>query len=243
MPTKLPEALGDLPLDDPRLDTDFCRLIPGTETTSDVLLVGVVHDHPASSYRVGAIADAFDPDILGLELPPLAVPAFERAAFTDDDSFDGGEMSAAIAAAPDATVTGIDSLGFRFGRCFLSNARERDASLGTIRTALGEVGRITRHAIACRLNTASAHTAATVDHTASAGHSPVQQAEDERTQVARSRSLLGAIERPRADLLVDATREETMAAAIARKRQSGSVLAVVGMNHLGALTEELDTPQ
>lgn len=240
MPTRPSEALDGLSLhDDPRLDADFCRFLPGTDATADVLLVGVVHDHPASSYRVAALADAFDPDTLALELPPLAVPGFERAS-VGENRLDGGEMTAAIAAVSDADVVGIDSLGWRFGRRFLANARRTDADIGTIRQALSEVGRIARHALACRLDRASAGDSAAVDHDISPREPPAAQAEDERTQVARSRSLLGAIERPRADLLVDATREDTMADGIDSERQRGSVLAVVGMNHLETLAEALE---
>jgi pheromone shutdown protein TraB len=229
MLTELSDELTELD-DDPRLDTEFCRAVPGSDTLSEVLLVGVVHDHPASRYRVEQLAEAFDPATVALELPPLAVPAFERGRLGDD------EMSAAIAAVPAASVVGIDSLGVRFGRRFVGNVAEMDASLRTVRRALGEIRRIGRHAVECRLGLEEM----TATRDKSVGESPAKQADDERTQVARSRSLLGAIERPQADLLVDATREDTMASSIADLRHDGSVLAVIGMDHLDRVAEAVD---
>jgi pheromone shutdown protein TraB len=239
MPTSLSELLDHAGVrDDPRVGSDFCRFLPGTETTHDVLLVGVVHDHPASVYRAARLAEAFEPDVLGLELPPLAVAAFERAASTAGE-VPSDEMCGAIAASPGSSVVGIDSFGPRFCRQFLSIARKRDASLVTIRRALGEAAGILKRAVVSRLDTARVGSSSAGDHDISPKASPPDQAEDERSQLARSRSLLGAIERPRADLLVDATREETMAGEIASQRRHGSVLAVVGVSHLDALSESL----
>jgi pheromone shutdown protein TraB len=213
-------------------------VLPGTDATHDVLLVGVVHDHPASASRVATLAEAFEPDVLGLELPPLAVPAFERAASAAGKP-PSDEMCRAIAASPGASVVGIDSFGVRFGRELLAGARKRDASLGTVRRALGEVSRVLKRAATSRLSAARDGSLPTGDRDSSADASPADQARDERTQLARSRSLLGAIERPRADLLVDEAREATMAGAIAEERLEGSVLAVVGVSHLGALADSL----
>ncbi|MFC7135099.1 MULTISPECIES: hypothetical protein [Salinibaculum] len=239
MPTRFPDVTADLDADeDPRLDTDFYRAVPGTGDEHDAILVGVVHDHPASSHRVRRVARALEPDALALELPPLAVPAFERAATAESAQFDCDEMSAAIAAAPESAVVGVDSLGPRFGRHFLRNAVDTGASVRTLRRAAGGVGRIARHAVRCRLDAAETDDSAAEAVTEGmAARTPAEQAADERTQVARSRSLLGAIERPRADRLLDATREDTMADGIARLRRDGTVLGVLGLSHLDTVAD------
>ena len=83
--------------EDPRLDEEYLRCLPGTDRHGPVLLVGVVHDHPASIARVVRMVETFPPDTLALELPPLAMPLFRRyAADSQQPPRLGGEMSAAI---------------------------------------------------------------------------------------------------------------------------------------------------
>lgn len=224
--------------DDPRLKEGFWRVLDGGDGTQPVVLVGVVHDHPASSYRVGAVARAADPDVLALELPQLSVPAFEQTA-AEREAGAGGEMTAAIAATDQSRVVGIDSLGWRFALRFCQTARRNGATISTLRAAASEVATIARDALGHRFRQDPAGAAETGAHNVSDSDDPTVQASDEQTQVARSRSLLGAIERPEADLLVDETREQTMAAEIARRRQSESVLAVVGMDHLDSIAAQL----
>lgn len=237
MPTDLAtvtETLADR--DDPRLSADFWRAIPGREGNHPTIVVGVVHDHPASSHRVAEVAREFDPVTLALELPPLAVPAFTRAADGERECA-GGEMSAAIAARPSASVVGIDGLDRQFLSRFVTTAVQTRASLHTARQALGELGEMAGHALRCRLGRTPAVGG---EHAVSTTHPPGQQASDERTQVARSRSLLGAIERTEASLLVDGIREQAMAGRLDTLREDGSVLAVVGMNHLDAVATAID---
>lgn len=238
--TRLANAIDALEArSDPRLTEEFWRAVPAEGDRSPAILVGVVHDHPASSFRIEAVASAFDPDVLALELPDLAVPAFERIAEERSDD-EGGEMSAAIAASPGAEVVGVDAVGPRFLIRLARNARGSDASLGTVREVVGEVGGIARHAVACRLDGDEVRASpATGAHGVSVADDPAVQAEDERSTVARSRALLGAVERPHADLLLDATREETMATRIDALRETGPVLAVVGMDHLDSVTERV----
>lgn len=222
--------------DDPRLNEEFWRGVPASDGHRESVVVGVVHDHPASSFRVRAVADAFDPDVVALELPDVAVPAFERIATAGRERDEGGEMSTAIAAAPEADAVGVDSVGPGFLRRLADNARTQDASLGTVRDVLGDVAGIARHAVSCRVGSDGAPAKRGVaDHPVTAADPPAEQAEDERTTVARSRALLGAVDRPHADLLLDATREENMAARIDGLRTEGSVLAVVGMDHLDSV--------
>jgi pheromone shutdown protein TraB len=235
--TQLSETIDALERrDDPRLDEGFWRTVPRSDGYGEAIVVGVVHDHPASSFRVRAVARAFDPDVVALELPDVAVPAFERIAVAGGQGYEGGEMSAAIAASPDADAVGIDSVGPGFLRRLAGNARAEDASLGTVRDVLGDVAGIARHAVSCRFAGEEVTTRGLpADHGVTAGDDPAEQAEDERSTVARSRALLGAVERPHADLLLDDTREENMAARIDGLRTDGTVLAVVGMDHLDSV--------
>ncbi|MBV0925367.1 hypothetical protein KTS45_14265 [Halomicroarcula limicola] len=228
--------------DDPRLNEEFVRTQPATSDRHPAMLVGVVHDHPASSYRVREVATAFDPDVLGLELPAVAVPYFAgrgaESADGGDDAAATDEMTAAVAASPDAEAVGIDTLGWRFGYRFARNAVDERASPRTVGRAVGEIGHIARHALDCRLGAEGAHRDA-LAHDVTAADSPTAQADDERTRVARSRALLGAFERPHADLLLDGTREQTMAANVDARRRDGSVLAVVGIDHLDSVADGL----
>jgi len=257
MPNDPSEPIDDLgDREDPRLNPDFWRTVPAGEDRDAAVLVGVVHDHPASQYRVGALARAFDPDTLALELPHLAVPFFEHVARAnrddgsagdgervwDGDLDRGGEMTAAIAARPGAEAVGIDRLDSRFFSRLAANAVGERASLATVRRALSDVATIARDAVAYRLGRregAAEH--GTIANEVTAADPPADQASDERTHVARSRSLLGAVERPHADLLLDGTREERMAAGIDSLRREGPVLAVVGMDHLEAVTTMVET--
>jgi hypothetical protein len=238
--TRLADAIDALEArSDPRLTDEFWRTVPAEGERSPAILVGVVHDHPASSFRIQAVASAFAPEVLALELPDLAVPAFERVAEERSDD-EGGEMSAAIAATPGATAVGVDAVGPRFLVRLARNAREDDASLGTVRDVVREVGGIARHAVACRLDDDDVRANRSAgDHEVSVADEPAAQADDERSTVARSRALLGAVQRPHADLLLDGTREETMATRIDVLREDGPVLAVVGMNHLDSVASQV----
>ena len=66
-----------------------------------LLVVGCVHDHPASVFRARSLVESLAPDVVAVELPGLAVPLFERVGRTADEGPDsvGGEMSAALPAA------------------------------------------------------------------------------------------------------------------------------------------------
>ncbi len=103
--------------DDPRITEQFCRHLEGS--AGDLILLGVVHDHPASVARVERVLEAVDPDVLALELPSAALPLYRTYAAGGADESDsprfGGEMSAAIRASPDVDVVGIDA---RTGRSF-----------------------------------------------------------------------------------------------------------------------------
>ena len=56
---------------DPRLDDAFWCEVPATDERAAAVLVGVVHDHPASVYRAVTLVRAAAPETLAVELPPI----------------------------------------------------------------------------------------------------------------------------------------------------------------------------
>lgn len=247
--TDLPRrAPGDV-LADPRVDPDQLRLFEGPDT-GPLLVVGCVHDHPASVYRVRALVESLRPDVVGVELPGLAVPLFERVGRESEGEFPaGGEMSTALAAGADvdARRTGIDTLDTRFVRSLVGQLRRESPSLRTLKRVCSSLSSVTTHALSCRLSAALGRfgSAAPVtdrayDHEIDGGASPATQADDERRQLTRSLSVLRAFEQPVANDVVDSAREETMVANLTSLRAEGSVVAVVGFDHLSGITELLE---
>jgi pheromone shutdown protein TraB len=221
-------------LDDPRIRTDHLRLLVDEE--SSVLLVGVVHDHPASVYRVRSVVRSLDPDTAAVELPPLALPLFEAG--------EGGEMSAALAAS-EADAAAVDAHGPRFLAALAGEIRDRSPSRETIGRIVSNAVTVGKHAISCRLASvfgrdrfpapiADAGVEIDVDLTAD----PVAVAEHEQRHLSRSFSVLRAFERPAADEIVDAARERTMARSLATLDAENAV-AVVGFEHLDGIADEL----
>ncbi|WP_255198648.1 hypothetical protein [Halorarius litoreus] len=213
-------------------------------------LVGVVHDHPASTYRVRQVVTELDPEVLALELPPISIPLFKQYASTDrSPPVFGGEMSAAIQAAATGTIVGIDrpTGGFfqRLGRNLL---RERP-SLQTVRNLVSDAVDTTKHAVICRAAAAvGARTSVRLEVDSPVSHdidwadTPDDQARDERTQVHRSRSFMNAFRtasRSQASRLEDVAREEEMAARLLQLRKEGDTVAVVGIEHLDSVAERL----
>lgn len=229
---------------DPRITSDYVRSVSG------ITLVGVVHDHPASAYRVTEFVEALEPDVLALELPPLAIPLFESYAQTDRESpLFGGEMSAAIQAATTANVVGIDRpTGRFFGELLADILRERP-SLSTVRNVLSNTASATTHALICRFAAEiAARTSIRLEvdipivHETDRSDSPATQAHDERTQVRRSRAFMDAFQTAdsaRASRLEDTARERHMADRLSRLRSEGDIVAVVGIHHLDSLADRL----
>lgn len=212
---------------------------------SDLTLVGVVHDHPASVARVRSVIERTEHATLALELPPLAIGLFEEYAVDPRDvpAF-GGEMSAAIRAS-DANVVGIDGPSRRFYRGLVRHAVRDRPGREELSRLLSATIRATRHALLCR--TAGALVRRTsirleVGSPQTYDCTPADplavQAEDERAQVSRARSVLQAFTPP--DLACrDAVREDCMARSIADAREAGPVVAVVGIDHLDGLGSRL----
>ena len=230
---------------DPRLDERFVREVPHP-TGHDVVLVGVVHDHPASVFRAETTVSAHDPDTVALELPPLAVPLFESYARAEREPSPGGEMTAAIRAAPDAHHVGIDALDHRFVRTLLGRARSEDASLATISSLSRKALAFSRTAVRCRV--AALFEREPPLNAPGRGHhqydceptdSPAVQAERERAHVSRCMALSQAIETPPAVGLTDETREACMASRLDSLRERGDVVAIVGIAHLEPIADRL----
>lgn len=223
-------------LDDPRISPPFLR------SSEDILLLGVVHDHPASVARVRTLIEALEPDVLALELPPVAVPLYRSyAAESRQQPRFGGEMSQAIAAADGAQVVGIDGPNRAFVTRLLRRLVAERVRLRTVRRLLGSVAQASREALTCRLAaTVCGVTSLTViaetpiEYSCSAADSPERQAEHERAHVAAVQTLLAESDRQTVRYR-DETREACMIDRLESLREEGSVVAVVGMHHLDAL--------
>lgn len=232
--------------DDPRVTDQFCRRI--VDEDGELTLLGVVHDHPASIARVEAVLEAVSPDVLALELPPAALPLY-RVYAKDRSAMPrfGGEMAAAIRAAEDADLEGIDAPSWSFLRQLLVRLVGDRVAPSTAKRVLSSLGSATRTAVACRLAATLSHaTSMTVayddpiqydcDH----ADSPSAQARHERAHVSGVQALLGDMD---AGALTyrDETRERCMIDRLESLREAGDVVvvAVVGVDHLGALEAAL----
>ncbi|WP_336001145.1 hypothetical protein [Halorientalis halophila] len=228
------------------MHTDHVRRLPG-EAAGDVTLAGVVHDHPASRYRVGELVAAVEPDVLAVEVAPLALPLFEGYA-TDDRSPPafGGEVSAAIAAAEDARVVGIDGVDGTFLRTLARKIEAERPAPSTLATVASSVASVLRRAAICRLGATVASTTGfrlevddPVVHETTLSDPPATQADDERSQLSRSLTLLRCADPPEPIRLRDDVRDECMASRLDDLRTEGDVVAVVGRGHLDPLAERL----
>lgn len=232
---------------DPRLTGEYVRSVAGTP--SRLTVVGVVHDHPASSYRVRRAIAAVQPDVLALELPPVAMPLFETYATTDREppAF-GGEMSAAIQAFDGRSVVGIDRPAPGYALELLRTVRDERPSLTTAGALLSNTASVTTHALACRVAATIADRTgihlqmdAPTTHDVDRSDAPVDQAADEEKQVRRSRAFANAFvgtSTTRADEIEDETRERHMASRLATLGGGDRVVAVVGIDHLDAIVDE-----
>ncbi|WP_137286509.1 hypothetical protein [Halorussus salinisoli] len=235
------------PSDDPRMNGEYVRRLPD----ADLTLVGVVHDHPASVHRASAVVRERDPEVVALEAPPLATPLYETyARDTRTPPAFGGEMSAAAQAASecDAEVVGIDAPTGDFFARLARNWWSDGASLGTLRRVASGVASVTRHALTCRVAAAVADRTSLrvevddpVEHDCDWSDPPAVQADDERAQARRSQSLLRAFDPPKPVALRDETREECMAGNLDSLRSRGETVAIVGLDHLDKIAEQLET--
>lgn len=228
---------------DPRISEEYIRLIERTDTP--VVLVGVVHDHPASIYRVEAVIEEVSPATVGIELPSLLVPVFEQ--HVDEGADIGGEMTAAITAAESASVVGIDVPGPGFIRALCAELLKEPADTGAIVRTLRETWRLTSNAVLARLAHEGVPGLPTVSDL-EFGHeydlperpSPERQAEHEAKHVRRSTTLLRTFEPPAATRLVDQIRERHMARRLRELAVDGPLVGVVGHGHLDEIQAVLE---
>lgn len=236
--------------DDPRITSQFCRRL--STAAGDLVLLGVVHDHPASVARVERVLERVEPDTLALELPPVAVPLYRvyaRNGSADDPSPRyGGEMSAAIRAAPDADPVGIDAPNWSFLRRLVARLVADRVSPATARRVISSVGGATREALACRVAATLTHATSMtvvpgdpVEYDIDPDDSPDRQAAHERSHVAGVQALLGSVDTDGSALSYrDDTRERCMIDRLEEIRSDpGDVVAVVGVDHLDRLAAEL----
>ncbi|MFC7068769.1 hypothetical protein [Halobaculum lipolyticum] len=231
---------------DPRLDPERVRCLPGDGDRGSVLVVGVVHDHPASVYRAVHLVTGADPDVLALELPPLSVPLFRRyARDRHTPPRLGGEMSAAVRAAGAVPVVGIDAPNARYLRTLaarLRGAGSRDLAVAVAR----DTARGVAQAVACRLGAVVARLTpytprlyTQIPYESTLLDAPGAQATHEERHLARHRAFVGVVKAPPATALIDRAREDVMAARLHELRVRGDVVAVVGATHLDPLADRL----
>lgn len=235
--------------DDLRLTERSLRCLSGTDGRGSVLLVGVVHDHPASVGRVARLLERTSPDVLALELPPLAVPIFRtyaRDVYTPPRL--GGEMSTAIQAAGDVHTVGIDEPNGEYLRALVGRIRREGATDDVLQTVAKDVAKGLGHALACRvgavigtLTPIRLRLYTHIEYECTLLDSPAAQAAHEANHLAQQQAFLRAIETPAATALIDGSREESMASKLRTIREESDVVAVVGMEHLDALEAHLST--
>lgn len=238
----------DVPIEDPRMNDAYIRECSGVSGDGDVILVGVVHDHPASQYRARRVVETVEPETLALELPPLALPLFEEYATAESTPPTcGGEMSAAIQAGTAERTVGIDGPTLAFAGRLARTLLSEQAALPTMLASARGLAAVTKHAAVCRVAAMLSRTLSVqieVDATDASygtdwGDPPESQAENERRQVRKAQFILQAFGSSRAGNLRDATREEHMADRLASLCDDGDVVAVVGIDHLHPLVELL----
>jgi pheromone shutdown protein TraB len=246
--------------EDPRLHDRYVRQLPATGDRGAVVLVGAIHDHPASRFRAATVVSRVAPAVVALELSPLAIPLYRQYATEATGEGDaestaglaaggdagGGEMTAAIRAAGDARVVGIDAPTPAFLRAFADRVRGPDVPADVALAAARDGLDITTHALACRTAAAlRSHTPfrpsveTAIEHESTATDSAAAQASNEAAQASRSRALLDAFETPAGRELLDDVREQSMSARLRELRAEGPVVAIVGYAHLEPLHERL----
>ncbi|PSP79345.1 hypothetical protein BRC81_04985 [Halobacteriales archaeon QS_1_68_20] len=232
---------------DPRMDAEYVRRVAGEGDDGDVLLLGVVHDHPASRHRVRTVIADYDPGVVALEVAPLALPAFEAvAADRPWAPADGDEMSDAIAAAPDARTAGIDGIGAQFFATLARNLYAERPSRREVRSVLTSVAAVAKEAATYRAAsllrryTPLRPSAGTpVEHDCDPTDPADVQAADERRQTSTSLAFLRAIQQPTGMAVRDDTRETCMIRRLGDLRADGDVAAVVGLGHVDPVAEGL----
>lgn len=236
--------LDDASSDDPRLAPKYVRVIDDANG-GPVVLVGVVHDHPASVYRARTVVDAVGPDVVALETPDALVSLFETYAESPGEEA-GGEMTAAVATASSATVVGIDVPDRRSTVALASAVWNADASLRTVARTVHGFGRLVAHTARGWLRAAGVPdrlvgepSGVTQDYNCPPDATPERQATHESDHVRRTTTLLRSFDPPPATRILDDAREAYMARRIAELRADASVVAVLGFSHVDDVEAKL----
>jgi pheromone shutdown protein TraB len=234
------------PDSDPRLTEDTIRCIEHSHGTS-VVLVGVVHDHPASVFRAAHAVETLTPSVVALELPPLAMSLFR--AYARDKRVPphlGGEMSAALQVSGDARTVGIDGPNLAYLRRLARDIWTERLSSEDRNTVVRDVVSSLGHALACRVGGFVGRVTQRpprlyrhLEYDVTLLDTPERQAEDETNHVVQRQSLLQAIEVPTPIRRIDTAREATMVQTLRALSAEGDVVAIVGIEHLDELVHGL----
>jgi pheromone shutdown protein TraB len=245
-PSHIQSTLDDLSDTDPRVDDRYTRMVCGSG--APILLVGVAHDHPASIYRVGAIVEALQPPVVALEVPDAVLPVLDPLRFAGDGP--GGEMAAAIAAASDSRLVGIDVPSRGAVRALMVESLRQRVSAPTVARTVRSIGAISTRALLVRLTRHLAQLGATSnsgtvqlggrqDYDLVDDSTAAEQAENERAHLERTEALLRTLEPPSSTSFLDAVRERCMATRLHDARADGFVIGIVGYDHLDDLVTRL----
>ncbi len=228
-------------VDDPRITSQFIRGV--AEWSGSLTLVGVVHDHPASVYRVRHVIEEADPDVLALELPPLSISTYKR--YAGDDKVPpatGGEMSAAIQTATTDEVLGIDGPSTRYlGNVVRTLLKQPDPILA--RNVLATFTSVTKSVIENRVRPKNTPRQSSLDFQAGQSDPPQVQAQHERQHIQKSRVLLDSLQENRTKTALEvenSTRERHMVDRLQSSCRNRDAVAVVGIHHLEELETQLE---
>lgn len=247
--TEPADSMDGLGLDgaDPRLGSEYLRYSKATDGEGYVVIVGVVHDHPASVFRVDHIVEVLQPDVIAVELPQLVIPLFEAFAAEDNAARNlGAEMTAALKQAGDVRQVGLDAPSLLYFRRLASHVWHGDVPAGIIWRVGKDLLRSYAQAIAIVLaalvGVASGlrlQVLTPVEHESTPADPPAEQAGAEDSHVASRRAFLRAVEIPQATRIIDTVRERVMTERLREARAHGDVVAVVGVEHLDPVYEAL----
>ena len=228
------------------MESEYMQTLDGGRSDGQVTLVGVVHDHPASIYRVRRVVERETPAVLAVELPPLAVPLYKAHADDETPPPLGGEMSTAIQAADTDDIVGIDGPSTAFCRRLVRVLVSGRASVETVTRSVRGLASVAKTAVACRVAAAlTAHTPLRVavgestSHDVSRTDPPHRQVADENRQIRTATAVLEAFERPPISRVRSETREAHMADRLRDLRSRGDVVAVIGLGHFDPLRDRL----
>lgn len=227
---------------DPRLDRRYIWCHEGTADLGSVLLVGVVHDHPASEYRVRRVLELGSPDILALELPPLAVELFRLYARDPEVPPQlGGEMSIAIQGT-DASVVGIDAPNRQYLSLLVKRWLTRSIPTDLLLPTLKDFLLSSTHAVTARLGAsvgsfmpAPPRLYDPIRYECSQFDPADSQASHEADHLSMRESFVNAVKLPPSLVLIDDLREESMIQRIRQLRRNGDIMVVLGMEHLDSV--------